>query len=638
MPKKHYKNRGPQPGLDHSVPSGPRSPDLLRAWYRRTSGSILNYPLLLIVAACQFATLVISWPVWNARISPPLLPLLPFPAISFGIPLVISLLVMIPWPRIGVAIHTGLLLLAIIADQHRLQPQVISLAILTIGCLQVTTADLTRWYLIAMWLWAGLHKFLSAEWYGFQSWWFLEECGLDGDLWHLPFAIFVAAFEAGLGVLAMFKPKWAAWPAVALHMGLLVLLSPLVRNFNASVWPWNLATAAAAYWLLSREQKQVVAESLHVWLRRGIVTALLVGPGLFYVDLVNPHLAFVLYSGNMPRAIHVREDSFSRIDGWTGLAVPFPDSPWLFVTQFRNSAQPGERLHISDPRPGFDDRYFVLDNDRELLELSRDEFWQEKPHDLPAVPPLELEDAQLVWQLQQGGYELSRYDSGPIKSAVSVSSPAREENPTDPALIAGLPNLRELRWDDLELDDRAIRAVREVPRLEILELNNCRLPADTFELLGRLESLRWLQIEGGKLPRTGFAAFLNRPQVETLKLIRTDFGDEDLALIEPTSQLAWLDLTGTRITSQGLQELPVMANCSWLTLTDTAIDDDALLNVPDWPKLEVLFLTRTKITDRSVPTLCRVQRCQHLNVTGTAISPAGLAQLRAAFPAAVIEE
>jgi len=270
-----------------------------------------------------------------------------------------------------------LLFIAIVADQHRLQPQVISLAVLMIGCLHTSAAQLARWYLIAMWLWAGLHKFLSPEWYGIQSCWFLEACGFDGDRWHLPFAIVVATLETALGVLAIVKPKWAAWPAVAFHLGLLILLSPLGRNFNISVWPWNAATAAAAYWLLMYDKPAEQSETTMVWFQRGVIATLLIGPALYYVDLVNPHLAFVLYSGNLPRAIHVRANSHSRLDGWTGLTVPFPDSQWLFQKQFKQTAQPGERLHIADPRPGFADRYFVMQESGQVAELTRDEYWRD---------------------------------------------------------------------------------------------------------------------------------------------------------------------------------------------------------------------------------------------------------------------
>lgn len=608
----------------------------IHRWYNRTSNSITNYPLLLFVAGCQALTFLISWPVWNVRPSPPLLPLIPLPELSFGLPLMVSLLVIVAWPRIGVASHLVVLLVSIVADQHRLQPQVISLAVLMLGCLQPGMAQLTRWYLIAMWLWAGLHKFLSPEWYGFQSWWFLEACGFDGDSWHLPFAIFVATFETALGVLAIARPKWAAWPAVALHLGLLLLLSPLVRNFNVSVWPWNAATAAAAYWLFATAKTEEQPGRLPVWVEWATIATLLIGPALYYVDLVNPHLAFVLYSGNLPRAIHVRADSYSRVDGWTGLTVPFPDSHWLFRRKFEQTARPGERLHIADPRAGFNDRYFVMQASGTVEELTRDEYWRHDLAEEPAVVPLELEDPHLVWQLKRGGYVLASQGAVGIASAISVPSPARDAFPIDPSLICGLPNLRELRWDDLSLDDNALRALTELHRLEILKINRCQLPPDTFEHLTKIESLRWLRIEGGELPRAGLREFCNSPQLGTLKFPNTDFGDEDCALLEASSQLDWLELNGTRITSQGIGKMPVLQKCTWLTLADTEIDDAGIDNLQDWPQLEVLNLARTNVTERAVDTLSRLPKLQHLDLTGTTITAAGKARLKTALPAIVI--
>ncbi|WP_425613423.1 leucine-rich repeat domain-containing protein [Anatilimnocola sp. NA78] len=626
------KNK-PNPSLERQ----PAVASAARRW-AKVQAAAANYPLLILVAVCQLLTIGISWPVWQVRSTPPLLPLIWFPEISFGVPLVISLLAVTYWPRAASIVHVALLSLAIIADQHRLQPQVISLAVLLIGCAFISAGYTVRWYLAAMWLWAGLHKFLSPEWYGFQSWWFLDQCGLDPS-WHLPFAILVAVFETTIGLLAMFAPRRAAWPAVVLHAGLLVSLSPLVRNFNESVWPWNIATAAVAFWLLRRVDNQPSELPRVAWAERSAAVIMLLAPALFYVNWLNPHLAFVLYSGNMPRAIHVKHDSYVHLDGWTGQAVPFPDSPRLFVELFRKTSQPGDKLHIADPRWGLPDQYFIKRELNGVQPLAREEFWRSKsPATDTSVRPIELEDLQLVWKLRQAGYQLEPTGFEIILKAANTA-PTLQSQPRDVvSLLAGLHNLRELHWERVKLSDADLDTLAGLHQLELLQLRGCELPEHTWEELKKCRQLAWIQIQGCELPTSGWTEFTAEPQLQVLRLSQTSLSDAELAQFSNHSHVTWFGFSETKVTSAGLQRLPILAKCQWLNLAGNDLDDSALVNLPQWPKLEVLNLSRTKVTDAAIPTLAKLQRCQTIFLGGTQISLAGKATLQAALPNLTIAE
>ncbi|QDU28762.1 Leucine Rich repeats (2 copies) [Anatilimnocola aggregata] len=603
-------------------------PGAFARWYQQVSRSVENYSLLLFVAVCQAATLLVSWPVWNVRAAPPLLPLIWFPEISFGIPLLLTLLAMVAWPRLGVAAHLTLLGIAMLADQLRLQPQVISLAVLMLGCVNERTAYLARWYLASMWLWAGLHKFLSPEWYGYQSWWFLEQCGFDGDTWHLPFAIAVALFETAVGLLAMFAPRLAVWPAVALHLGLLLLLSPLVRNFNESVWPWNLATAVAAYVLLRQSSVNRLNWKDSGWPTQLVIATLLFSPALFYVGLLNPHLAFVLYSGNMPRAIHISADSYHHLDGWTGLTVPFPDSPRLFIQHFERTAKPGERLHIADPRWGISDRYFIKSATGEAAEVSRAAYLPENG----SVRVLELEDLQLLWQLRQAGYRLE--PSGfEIITKATYSSPALASQRAEVVmLLTRLHNLQELHLQRQIVTDQDLRQLSVLRRLELVEMNRCQLPENALERLAELRALAWLDLEGSNFSCVGLRQLTARSNLQVLKIAHTNFSDDCAAQVSTDSKLQWLHINDTQVTSAGLLRLPVLPHCQWLSLAGNDIGNAALINLPQWPRLEILDLSRTKLTDDAIPTLSQLQSCQKIFLSGTQISSAGKARLRRALP------
>jgi hypothetical protein len=190
----------------------------------------------------------------------------------------VSLLAAICWPRGGVIIHAVVYLLACVWDQYRLQPQMISLIVLMAACVFDVGRWFARWYLAAMWLWSGLHKFLSAEWHGHESWVFLESGGLPADEWHIGFASLVAASEVALGLLAIFLPRRAALTRCCTWN---LLPSPLMRDFNPKCLAGNLATAAIGPWIPLRQTR--VAFS---WAQAAIIATLFLVPA-GYPDLVN---------------------------------------------------------------------------------------------------------------------------------------------------------------------------------------------------------------------------------------------------------------------------------------------------------------------------------------------------------------
>ena len=218
------------------------------------TGDRLATWMFRLALVCQLATLWISWPAWNVRHSPINLPL--FDAIrggaqvSFGAAMLASLAAAFFFPRTGTAIHAIVFGVSCLFDQYRMQPQVASLVVLMWACVSVRGAWFGRWYLAAMWLWAGIHKALSPEWFGCLSWEFVADCGLDPAHTHVAFAAIAAATEIGLGIGAIVKPRFVAIGCACFHLGVILMLSPLMGDHNESVWPWNLATAAIGAWLL----------------------------------------------------------------------------------------------------------------------------------------------------------------------------------------------------------------------------------------------------------------------------------------------------------------------------------------------------------------------------------------------------
>lgn len=118
-----------------------------------------------VVSAMALAvSYLLTWNLWQSRPHPPNLALISsFSSINFGIALLAAALMTIAFPRSGAAVHSTVLLAAILGDQVRLQPEFISLGILlACSAWPRVRLQIARRYVITLWGWAGLNKFLSA--------------------------------------------------------------------------------------------------------------------------------------------------------------------------------------------------------------------------------------------------------------------------------------------------------------------------------------------------------------------------------------------------------------------------------------------------------------------------------------------
>ena len=138
------------------------------------------YSLLVLCVLAQTITVVLTWRLWLVREYPINLPLLDGPWISFGAPVLLSLIYVLIDPRRGAVIHIVVLAIACFADQYRIQPQFLSISVLIFGCSTTQRQNYCRWYLIAMWFWAGTHKIFSPEW-PMIAWNILERSQFDAD-------------------------------------------------------------------------------------------------------------------------------------------------------------------------------------------------------------------------------------------------------------------------------------------------------------------------------------------------------------------------------------------------------------------------------------------------------------------------
>jgi|GEM_PF-1956574 hypothetical protein len=615
-------------------------------------GQSYRFWMLALLVISEVVTLCLTWSLWETRSSPVNLPLIQLP-LPFGILLLASLILTLTKPRIGAVAHAIVFCLACVDDQYRLQPQIICFAVLILATVFDWWMWFNRWFLAAMWTWTGIHKLVSPEWLGSGSWTYLQNSGItEPERWHFLFAITVATFEIALGIITIVAPRRAAYGCVALHLGVLISLSPLFRNHNESVWPWNLALAVVGFWILNRKESKTESASTHRSMSKfqiATLAVLWIMPVGFYFDLVNPHAAFVLFSGNEPTAYHTSSQTVKRLDGYNGKTYPFPNSIRLFIQTFELTGEPGDKLFIDEPRWGMSDHYYLLDASKTANKIHRERFYEQSEEEVQGI---EIPNFQTAWTLLQHGVKLeSRGDVQYYSAQLDGTTSTTLFNH-----LFRLHNLRELKIANATISPAATANSNQLKHLEILQLEQCNLPLDSWQNLTNGPAIRWIQTSHTTTSPAVVQYLSTLQDLNVLRLVDCDFDNSCSQQIKNLPNLSWLDLKGTKITSAGVNSLGNLPQLNWLDLSDTEVDDRAISALQRFPNLKILTLSQSRITDGAFNDISRLNLEQldiantatsdaaiesllpqrellELDIRGTRISKRGLSRLQSALPA-----
>jgi len=450
----------------------------------------VRYGLLVVAVIAQAATLLITWPLWQVRQTPVHMPLIDLPQIPFGVWLLTTLVLVLVRPRLGLAVHAASLLLSFAFDQYRTQPQVIANAVLMLAAVENAGLVIVRWFLASLWVWAGTHKLLSPDWFSFGSWSMVRSLHVDPEDFQMLFAYGVGLGELGVGLLAVFRPRWAAVPCVLMHVGIVIFLSPLFYDHNESVVPWNLATAVIGSWVMWNAPS-IVPRFRWEWV---LAALLLIYPAGFYVGWVDHGIASVLYSSHLPEGMITTKKGAAKITGWGDLHVPFPKERRLLKLSFQRSSQPGDKLHLADPRPWLEDQYFVLGKEGDLIEQTPEQFVQGSDDE---VFGMQVESRRLRFLLARAGVKMLRREKKGLVYAIEI--PPNRYRPELLEMLAGLPNLEQINLTGCEVTDKDLTRLPILQKLVGIGLTDTPVTNASIETLLKQPQLKVIEYQQSNL-------------------------------------------------------------------------------------------------------------------------------------------
>ena len=480
----------------------------------------VNFFFLLLTVIAQAATIIITWDVWQIRDLTTTVPNLPWlaatPQINFGYLLIASLVFALIRPRrFGLMVHLFILAISIASDQLRCQPQVISIGILMTACVLPKFKRIAVWFLIAMWVWAGIHKTLSPDWYGEVTYYLLLRERFNWEnirLWdyHASLAIIAAVAEVGLGVLAWYRPKLAAPICFLSHIAIAIFLIGIDWNF--SVLPWNFCTAIVGAWLLWSVNDIVRPVSLpESKMGKLVVAFLLISPIGFYFGMVRHSLCHVLYSANFPDAVITKADGPMICEAIGELRVPFPHEPKAYIDLFRMIGKPGEKLHIREHRTCLASRYFEMSQQRTVVEISRAQFFE---HNEQTVPGIAFDDRRRLFQLE--------------KEFHTANADLEDDHPSLARILKRDPSemVWAVKFTPSKTQKQSYELIDGLPNLEQIQLSGSNITDDQLRHVSNALRLRGIGLDDTNITDRGLRYLQNLPQLETIQAQRTEISEE----------------------------------------------------------------------------------------------------------------
>jgi len=283
----------------------------------------------IILCFALLTGMIISWKLWFTNHLFPLTPVIPFleniPNLV-SIILFISILALVLFSAINqrqkiIQVLFFLLIIEALIDQNRLQPWFYQYTLMLFllffyNCKKPEEKKATnilhvfRLVICGIYFWSGLQKF-NPDYFSDTAFWLMEPMKkyfgtsfahtLGNAASAIPYFEVLLAF----GLLFAKTRKYFLIPAIAMHVYIILLMTPLGRNYNYVIIPWNAAMILFLLLLFNKSNKFNFFETFKgvKTIPQKIVFALFwIMPSLSFFDKWDSYLSASLYCGNSDNA------------------------------------------------------------------------------------------------------------------------------------------------------------------------------------------------------------------------------------------------------------------------------------------------------------------------------------------------
>ena len=193
--------------------------------------------------------------------------------------------------------------------------------------------------------------------------------------------------------------------------------------------------------------------------------------------------------------------------------MPFPSERRTLRMYFQQYGQPGEKLHIADPRRWLDDQFFVMDSNRQAQPIDVDTFLLPQAsipgpqaNAAPAVAGIAVDQRRAIFELRRAGVRMLR--ESPNHPIYAVAFPPETYDDSLLAHVSGLPNVTQVQLASTAVTDRDLRYLLNLRLLTGIGLDGTHITDDGLKQLAELPFLKYIECENTSITEKGLAAVL----------------------------------------------------------------------------------------------------------------------------------
>ena len=147
-----------------------------------------------------------------------------------------------------------------------------------------------------------------------------------------------------------------------------------------------------------------------------------------------------------------------------------------------------------------------------------------------------------------------------------------------------------------EINDAAIRHLRQFPQLEYLALADTTITANGLAILGEMEALISLDLLRTPVTPAFCGRLESMSKLKVLRMSQTSATDECMQGVGRLASLEELDLSHCPVASGGISNLLPLARLRTLILSATNVDDECVAHLAKMPQLRRVDVDHTRLT------------------------------------------